>query len=323
MAHVPVIVGVRMSFALPVLFSAVRLYKRDASRLPVERVRGRPEPESALEPCWFADGGVCTSLPIHLFDKPMPRWPTFAVNLRRTHPDASGKDGAPLQVWMDHEFGAEPGRRLAARMVEADRRRSDRRRSGALQGCPVRHAAPAAARHDVRDRDRLGRPARQLRLATCRDRVAHVCLDEAEGAFNVDTDSAAIRRLAQYWEARRRETRRPVREDRCRGVDGAPRDSLHRRDAARGALHRRLRDRVSLGRTEVAGERAIDRALERGGFIAPPADYGLSAAQLERMAQLTQALLDEEVHVPEPGKPGWPDHPALKPKFVMRVMPDA
>ena len=59
------------------------------------------------------------------------------------------------------------------------------------------------------------------------------------------------------------------------------------------------------------------------GFIAPPADYGLSEAQLERMAQLTQALLDEEVHVPEPGKPGWPDHPALKPKFVMRVMPDA
>ena len=48
------------------------------------------------------------------------------------------------------------------------------------------------------------------------------------------------------------------------------------------------------------------------------------------MAQLTQALLDEEVHVPEPGKPGWPDHPALTPKFamrltkfVMRVMPDA
>ncbi len=36
-ARVPVIVGVRMSFALPVLFSAVRLYKRDASRLPVEQ----------------------------------------------------------------------------------------------------------------------------------------------------------------------------------------------------------------------------------------------------------------------------------------------
>ena len=55
---------------------------------------------------------------------------------------------------------------------------------------------------------------------------------------------------------------------------------------------------------------------------APPITHR-SEAPLGRMAQLTQALLDEEVHVPEPGKPGWPDHPALTPKFGMRVMPDA
>ena len=29
----------------------------------------------------------------------------------------------------------------------------------------------------------------QLRLATCRDRVAHVCLEPQQGAFNVDTDA--------------------------------------------------------------------------------------------------------------------------------------
>ena len=43
----------------PYLFSAVRLYKRDPSRLPVDhKDRGRL-PASVLEPCWFADGGVC------------------------------------------------------------------------------------------------------------------------------------------------------------------------------------------------------------------------------------------------------------------------
>ena len=163
----------------------------------------------------------------------------------------------------------------------------------------------------------------QLRLATCRDRVAHVCLDEAEGAFNVDTDSAAIRRLAQYGKLAGEKL-----VGRFAEIDAAG-WTEHRaiRYIAAMQLAARFIDDFETGfrsgRTEVAGERAIDRALERGGFIAPPADYGLSAAQLERMAQLTQALLDEEVHVPEPGKPGWPDHPALKPKFVMRVMPDA
>ena len=41
------------------------------------------------------------------------------------------------------------------------------------------------------------------------------------------------------------------------------------------------------------------------------------------MEQLTVALLAEEKNLPEPGKPDWPDHPALRPKFVVRVMPDA
>ncbi len=67
---------------------------------------------------------------------------------------------------------------------------------------------------------------------------------------------------------------------------------------------------------------ALDE-LKRAGFSGSPEGHGLTEEQLARMEQLTKALLDEEEHVPEPGKPGWPDHPALKPKFVMRVMPDA
>ena len=41
------------------------------------------------------------------------------------------------------------------------------------------------------------------------------------------------------------------------------------------------------------------------------------------MEQLTAALLAEEENVPEPGAADWPDHPALKPRFVVRMMPDA
>ncbi len=323
MECVPVIVGVRMSFALPVLFSAVRLYKRDPSRLPVEHKAGDPLPESALEPCWFADGGVCTSLPIHLFDKPMPRWPTFAVNLRRMHPDASGQDAAPLRVWMDHEFAHNPADgwlREWWKRIDVD---------------PIPRD-PTRFRQDVAPRTQLARllgtmfstaigwvDGAHLRLATCRDRVAHVCLNDAEGAFNVDTDSAAIRQLAEYGKQAGEKL-----VGRFAEIDAAG-WTEHRaiRYIAAMQLAARFIDDFETGfragRSASAGERAIEGALATGGFIAPPARFGLNEEQLERMDQLTRALLEEERHVPEPGQPGWPDHPALKPKFVMRVMPDA
>jgi predicted acylesterase/phospholipase RssA len=323
MSRVPVIVGVRMSFALPVLFSAVRLYKRDATRLPVEHAAGEKVPEAALEPCWFVDGGVCTSLPIHLFDKPMPRWPTFAVNLRRTHPDAHGSDRGPLRVWMDHEFATNPAhgwlrewwKRIDVNAIAREPARFDPRVPAAAQLKRLLGAMFGTAIGWV--------DGAQLRLATCRDRVAHVCLDEAEGAFNVDTDSAAIRRLAQYG------TRAGEKlVARFAEIDAAG-WTEHRaiRYIAAMQLAARFIDDFETGfrsgRTAAAGERAIDGALKTGGFLQPPAEVGLTEEQLEKMAQLTQALLDEEQYVPEPGKPGWPDHPALKPRFVMRVMPDA
>jgi len=323
MECVPVIVGVRMSFALPVLFSAVRLYKRDPSRRPVEHKDKGETPASAPEPCWFADGGVCTSLPIHLFDKPMPRWPTFAVNLRPMHPDASGPDAERLRVWMDHEFANSPAdgwlrewwKRIDVNAVPRD---------------PTQFKPPVPPREQLMRL--LGAmfstaigwvDGAHLRLATCRDRVAHVCLDPQEGAFNVDTDSAAILNLAKYGKKAGEKL-----VDRFAEVDAAG-WTEHRaiRYIAAMQLAARFIDDFETGfragRSAVAGERAIEGALTVARFTVPPAEVGLTEEQLERMEQLTLALLEEERHVPEPGKPGWPDHPALKPKFVMRVMPDA
>jgi hypothetical protein len=31
--------------------------------------------------CWFSDGGISSNFPLHLFDGPLPLWPTFAINL--------------------------------------------------------------------------------------------------------------------------------------------------------------------------------------------------------------------------------------------------
>jgi Patatin-like phospholipase len=72
----PVIVAVRLSMSFPILFCAVRLWA------PNLRTGG-------LQPMWFSDGGLSSNFPIHLFDSPLPRWPTFALDLL---------DGGTMQV---------------------------------------------------------------------------------------------------------------------------------------------------------------------------------------------------------------------------------
>jgi hypothetical protein len=81
MADLPIVVAARMSLSFPILISAVPLYAIDYSRKVNNDDDRRPER------CWFSDGGICSNFPVHFFDVPLPRWPTFAINLRPPHPD--------------------------------------------------------------------------------------------------------------------------------------------------------------------------------------------------------------------------------------------
>jgi hypothetical protein len=60
----PVVVAVRMSLSVPVLFSSVPLH---------------PEPGRRS---WFTDGGVTSNFPIALFDAWLPSRPTFGIDMR-------------------------------------------------------------------------------------------------------------------------------------------------------------------------------------------------------------------------------------------------
>ena len=64
----PLVVAVRMSMSFPILFCALRLWAESPDR-------------ECLRPMWFSDGGLSSNFPIHLFDGPLPRWPTFALDL--------------------------------------------------------------------------------------------------------------------------------------------------------------------------------------------------------------------------------------------------
>jgi predicted acylesterase/phospholipase RssA len=76
----PVIVATRMSLAFPILLCAVPLYAADHSiEIPTDQV-------PKLEKCWFSDGGISSNFPVTLFDSPLPRWPTFAIDLENFPP---------------------------------------------------------------------------------------------------------------------------------------------------------------------------------------------------------------------------------------------
>jgi len=63
-ADLPVIVAVRMSLSVPLLFASIPLHPADGRR------------------SWFTDGGVTSNFPISLFDAWLPSRPTFGIDMR-------------------------------------------------------------------------------------------------------------------------------------------------------------------------------------------------------------------------------------------------
>ena len=87
----PLLLAARISLSFPVLLSALPLFCVDWARGPGKQ---------GLIGVWFSDGGISSNFPMHLFDSPLPRRPTFGFNLGPAHPDY------PDLVWAP----AEPGR---------------------------------------------------------------------------------------------------------------------------------------------------------------------------------------------------------------------
>jgi predicted acylesterase/phospholipase RssA len=173
-ADLPVVVAARLSLSFPLLISAVPLYAVDWS---TKRNKDKSQPPE-LERCWFSDGGICSNFPVHLFDSPLPRWPTFAINLRPFHPDFPRDMDERKNIWMARTNGSGT--------LEQWVRFNPQSSPSSLVDFLVA----------IFDTMQTWMDNTQLKMPGYRDRVAHVYLDKQEGGLNLSMDSEAIERIS-------------------------------------------------------------------------------------------------------------------------------
>jgi predicted acylesterase/phospholipase RssA len=97
--HLPILVAVRLSMSCPVLFACVPLLSLNRDTHPED---------TSLVRLWFSDGGIGSNFPIHLFDKAIPRWPTFGLRILDQPPRNSSRN-YPMRTFLpyQHRDGAE------------------------------------------------------------------------------------------------------------------------------------------------------------------------------------------------------------------------
>ncbi len=175
MEDLPVIVAVRMSLSFPLLISAVPLYAVDYT-LKKNQGIADDEPMEA-ERCWFSDGGICSNFPIHLFDNPLPRWPTFGINLKSPHPDFKNK-AAGDYVWLPSNNNA------------GSHEAWDRFDAGSPTGRLIGFITAIFTTMQT------WRDSLQTRVPGYRDRVVHISIDPGEGGLHLGMSSEAVADLS-------------------------------------------------------------------------------------------------------------------------------
>jgi predicted acylesterase/phospholipase RssA len=213
----PVLVATRMSLSFPVLLTGVPLWRFDYSwkdnsdRLDEWRAWGAaladqgdgavleypnawspadpPAEPAVFERCWFSDGGISSNFPVHFFDRLVPRWPTFAIDLR---PFAFGDKPSPDEaenVEMAHRNGDQRGD-WWYRFPEPSSKWFG------LKDQRLRSFLEAAVKTMQNRADEA-----QMRVPGYRDRVAHVNMSKTEGGMNLNMEEGVIKALTKRGEA--------------------------------------------------------------------------------------------------------------------------
>ncbi|HEX4441338.1 MAG TPA: patatin-like phospholipase family protein [Thermoanaerobaculia bacterium] len=175
---IPVVVAVRMSLSFPVLVSAVPLWGFDFSWAAKDASGAPGEPR--LTRCWFTDGGITSNFPIHFFDGPIPRWPTFAFDLTPFHPRfAYDPKDETKNVWLPSTNGDG--------LTEVWSNPPEGGRASELFWFLAR----------IVDTMQNWRDNIQLKVPGYRDRVAQIHLRDEEGGINLTMPPELIAALSE------------------------------------------------------------------------------------------------------------------------------
>jgi hypothetical protein len=180
----PIIVATRMSLSFPLLISAVPLYAVDftlttnsaasdaAARWRKDNPHGTVEealealPAPEFAPNWFSDGGICSNLPVHFFDRALPSRPTFAIDLTAFPPGRTRSVNEAENSYLPAVNQAGAHRRWAP-------------------WAPEGLAALTGFGRAVVDSARVWVDEAQLVMPGFRDRVVTIFHDETEGGMNL------------------------------------------------------------------------------------------------------------------------------------------
>lgn len=171
----PVVVAARMSLSFPVLISAVPLYTVDRSVKLADGELPR------LERCLFSDGGISSNFPIHFFDKALPRWPTFGINLAPFNPSY------PCNPEDQSQNSYLPSSNVGGLLDVWDRFDESESGFARLTGF---FGALVNAMYNWADNT-------QMRVPGYRDRVITVFQTPAEGGLNLNMTQESIEALSQ------------------------------------------------------------------------------------------------------------------------------
>jgi hypothetical protein len=307
-SEMPVVVAARMSLSFPVLFRAVPLYAVDFSLARLERPDPalKPEPGGALQPdekrkperCWFLDGGICSNFPIYMFDAPLPRWPTFGIDLQ-----AIRKDRPDSVVWIPS--------RNAEGFGEQFNRIPDKNGLGPIASYAV----------GMIDAARNWTENRQMTVPGYRDRIVHIRLDEGkEGGLNLDMEPKVVQEVSD------------------RGMEAADLLSSHFLHPTEDITltwdnHRWIRFRSAFTRFEELlqqiqhglgdpepGELTYTELLDREPKD-PPTSYRVTEDQRAVIRTLMHQLLESARTVEKAPENSRPSHKQPRPAPGLRVLP--
>lgn len=172
-ADLPIVIAARMSLSFPILFKAIPTYVNDRGTLEILHLTNGTAPEIRKARLWFADGGISSNFPIHLFDALLPSRPTFALSLDELPPRAN-EAGERVAI----PQGAGDGIGIPVRPIES------------LGGYA---ASILGSAKDWQDQLLATMPGQ-------RERIARVFLSNAEGGLNLtmpETRSTALMTYGQ------------------------------------------------------------------------------------------------------------------------------